>query len=200
MISIAYQLRPVAAPDGLKSHIRRIRDSVCFLGRLRSAYEAFKETAIELQKSFKTLTISCLPPPDARWLKKSELIQRVQELVKMEQVPQPQKRHLDKLQALPIDLLTTCHAEVQLLLKFKCSYPSNIDPFHTSGAVEGHVGYATSSLLTTRTRERILEDTTKHAVLMARYTHFGISHKAAIQVLILAFNSTYLLFSKIPKP
>jgi hypothetical protein len=129
MISIAYQLRPVAAPVGLTSHIGRIRRSVFFLGRLRSAYETFKETAIELQKSFKTITISCLPPPDARWLKKSQLIQRVQELVKMEQVPQPQKHHLDKLRGRPTNLLTTCHAEVQLLLKFEGSFSTNTDPF-----------------------------------------------------------------------
>lgn len=74
MISIAYQLRPMAAPDGLTSYIGRIRRSVCFLGRLRSVYKTFKETAIELQKSFKTITISCLSPLDARWVKKSELI------------------------------------------------------------------------------------------------------------------------------
>ncbi|KAK9847128.1 hypothetical protein MYU51_020453 [Penicillium brevicompactum] len=129
MTSIAYQLRPLAAPVGLTSHLLRIRRSVFFLGRLRSAYETFKETAIELQKSFKTLSISCLPPPDARLLKKSQLIQRVQELVKMEQVSQPQKHYLDKLRSYPTNLLTICHAEVQLLLKFEGSFSINTDPF-----------------------------------------------------------------------
>jgi hypothetical protein len=129
MISIAYQLRPVAVSDGLTSQLGKIRRSVCFLGRLRSAYETFKETAIELHKSFKTITISCLPPPNAGWLNKGQLNRRIQELVEMEQVPQPRKRQLDELLGRTTDLLTTCHAEIQLLLQFECSIPTDTNPF-----------------------------------------------------------------------
>ncbi|KAJ6071225.1 hypothetical protein N7499_009239 [Penicillium canescens] len=128
IVSIAYQLRHEPMPNGLTSQSERIRRSVRFLGRLRSVYETFKETAIEL-RSFETVTISCLPPPNARWQKKGRLSRRVQDLIKVERVPQPQKRQLDELWGPRSDLLTTCHAEVQLLLQFECSIPTNTNPF-----------------------------------------------------------------------
>ncbi|KAJ5981709.1 hypothetical protein N7522_013337 [Penicillium canescens] len=128
IVSIAYQLRHEPMPNGLTSQSERIRRSVRFLGRLRSVYETFKETAIEL-RSFETVTISCLPPPNARWQKKGRLSRRVQDLIKVERVPQPQKRQLDELWGPKTDLLTTCHAEFQLLLQFECSIPPNTNPF-----------------------------------------------------------------------
>lgn len=60
MVSVAYRLRYEPTPTTLTSHGRKLRSSVCFLGRLRAAYEAFKECAIVFRKSFKDLTVVCL--------------------------------------------------------------------------------------------------------------------------------------------
>jgi hypothetical protein len=129
MISIAYQLRYEPVPVTLPPQSRRVRNSVSFLGRLRSAYETFKETAIELRKTFKALTIYCLPPPTGRWLTRDQMNRRIQELVKAERSQQPKKRQLDNAWGTAAKILTPCHAEVQLLLHFECSISADAESF-----------------------------------------------------------------------
>ncbi|GFF37800.1 putative sterigmatocystin biosynthesis protein stcT [Aspergillus udagawae] len=49
MVSIAYELRYEPNPATLSPSSRKGRDSICFLGRLKSAYKTFKETAIQFE-------------------------------------------------------------------------------------------------------------------------------------------------------
>lgn len=128
MISISYQLRYEDIPVKMSPQSRRLRNSVLFLGRLRSAYEIFKRTALEFPE-FKSLTIHCLPPPTGEWLTRSEISRRVQELAKDERIQQLNKCQLDSAWGAAARILTPCHAEVQLLLHFECSVPSDAKPF-----------------------------------------------------------------------
>lgn len=91
MVSIAYRLRYEPTPDTLSIHSKRARRSACFLGRLRSAYETFKETAIELRRSFAKLTVVCLQAPDPRLLKRRSIERRIEELSRDNGIPMLKK-------------------------------------------------------------------------------------------------------------
>lgn len=128
-IFVAYKLRYEPATATLAPHSRRLRISISFLGRLRSAYEAFKEAAIVFQKSFAKLTVVCLQAPTARLLSKSLVEKRIRELASEHAIPQPKKDEFQKTLGKAIEILAPCHAEIQLLLHFECSLPLDTDPF-----------------------------------------------------------------------
>lgn len=128
MVSIAYLLRYEPMPATLTSRSQKVRKSVAFLGRLRAAYETFKEAAIEFRRSFQKLTIVCLPAPTGRRFARSTMEQLMQELAKKSRIPQPKKEKLDNAWGKETEILNPCHAEIQLLLHFECSTSSKVKP------------------------------------------------------------------------
>ncbi|RHZ43196.1 nucleic acid/nucleotide deaminase domain-containing protein [Aspergillus thermomutatus] len=123
MVSIAYELRYEPNPATLSPRSRKGRNSICFLGRLRSAYETFKETAIQLQKSFAKLSIVCLQALDSMRFTRREVEERIQILARKEGKPQLKKKEIRKALGEKPEIRTHCHAEIQLLLHLE-SYTS----------------------------------------------------------------------------
>lgn len=133
MVSMAYSLRHKPVPDAVSNHGKKARASICFLGRLRAAYEVFKETAIEFQHSFAKLDIICLPAPNSRapGPSKHQLRRQVEELARNIGLPKPTKpqEQLLKVWTGGSELLIRYHAEVQLLMHFECAMPGDADTF-----------------------------------------------------------------------
>jgi hypothetical protein len=129
MVSIAYQLRYEPAPDVLSIASGRVRSTICFLGRLRSAYEAFKETAIQFRRSFTKLTVICLQAPQAQLLAKSPCERRIEELARDNGISKPKRERLLKILGKGKSVLAPCHAEIQLLIHFECSISPNSSIF-----------------------------------------------------------------------
>ncbi|KAM0251911.1 hypothetical protein ACHAQJ_007974 [Trichoderma viride] len=121
MISISYKLRYEPTPDLLSTASKRVRSTVCLLGRLRSAYEAFKETAIQLQRSFTKLIVICLQSSPALLLTKSQCEKRIEELARANGLSKPKKERLLKVLGKETHVLAPFHAEIQLLVHFECS-------------------------------------------------------------------------------
>jgi hypothetical protein len=123
MVSVAYELRYEPNPATLSPRSRKARNAICFLGRLRSAYETFKETAIQLQKSFVKLSIVCLSAPDSIQFSRREVEERLQLLAGKKGMPQLTKDEIRKVLGKEPEIRTHCHAEIQLLLHLE-SYKS----------------------------------------------------------------------------
>lgn len=129
MISIACVLRHEPAPEPVSAHGKRARTSISFLGRLRSAYENFKETAIKFRNSFVKLNIVCRRAPEAMFLPRGQLERHVEDLARKTAFPKPDKQKLLRIWGKGTDLLVPCHAEVQLLMHFECALPLDVDTF-----------------------------------------------------------------------
>lgn len=129
MVSIAYELRYEPSSATLSPQSKKGKNLVCFLGRLRSAHETFKETAIQLQKSFVNLSIVCLPAPTSIRFTRGEVEERIHALVKKNRMPQPKKKNqIQNVLGRANEIRTPCHAEIQLLLHLE-SHISEDDPF-----------------------------------------------------------------------
>ncbi|KAK0709374.1 hypothetical protein B0T26DRAFT_721313 [Lasiosphaeria miniovina] len=129
MVFAAYSLRHEPASATPAPSGRRLMNSVHFLGRLRSAYEAFKEAAIVFRTSFAKLNIVCIEAPPARLLSKSLVSKRVEALAREHEIPQPTKDELQKSLGKASELSTPCHAEMQLLIHLECSLGPSAKPF-----------------------------------------------------------------------
>ncbi|KAL1876172.1 hypothetical protein VTK73DRAFT_9610 [Phialemonium thermophilum] len=130
MVSAAYGLRYEAAPAGLSDHGRRVRRDVFFLGRLRAAYEVFKETAIELRKSFARISFACCEAPPPGTLVRNQCERRIEALAAQLGIARPGRERLRKVLGKGgAQVLLPCHAEMQLLLHFETTVPADADPF-----------------------------------------------------------------------
>lgn len=129
MISIAYELRYEPNPATLSPRSREGRNSIYFLGRLRSAYEKFKETAVQLQKSFSKLRIVCLPAPNSIRFTRSQVVERIQALARETGMPQPTKKQIRNALGQATEIRTFCHAEIQLLLHLESHISPDDYPF-----------------------------------------------------------------------
>lgn len=125
MISIAYELRYESNPVGLSPRSRKGSLSIYFLGRLRSAYENFKEAAIQFQKSFAKLRIVCLPASNSTRFKRSEVEERIRVLARKNGMPQPTKKQIQTVFGQGTEIRTSCHAEIQLLLHLESHISSD---------------------------------------------------------------------------
>lgn len=123
MISVAYRLRYEPAPDSSSGAGKRASRIVCFLGRLRAAYETFKETAIQLQRWFSKLTVVCLQAPEAGPLPRNQYERRIEELAGKNGIPWPKKGRIANALGKGAAVLTPCHAEVQILMHFESCIP-----------------------------------------------------------------------------
>ncbi|KAM7211779.1 hypothetical protein V8F06_012846 [Rhypophila decipiens] len=129
MVSAAYRLRyepPVAI---LSSKSKRLRNSVLFLGRLRSAYEGFNEAAIVFKETFKALTVTCLGAPTAQIVSRAVIERQIDVLAKKHTMSKPGKDRINKLLGKSTEVLIPCHAEIQLLEHFEGFLPPNADRF-----------------------------------------------------------------------
>jgi hypothetical protein len=129
MVSIAYILRYAALPITSTARNIKVRKSIALMGRLRAAYETFKNAAIEFQRSFRKLRIVCLPAPTARRFSRSSMERWIQELAKRNKLLRPKKKQLNKAWGEKAEILNPCHAEIQLLLHFECSVSSKSKPY-----------------------------------------------------------------------
>ncbi|GFF58698.1 hypothetical protein CNMCM8927_003895 [Aspergillus lentulus] len=133
MVSIAYILRYAALPITSNPRSMKVRRTIAFLGRLRAAYETFKDAAIEFGKTFRKLKIVCLQAPAARHLTRSSMERWTQELAKINKLPQLKKKQLDDAWGKAAGISIPCHAEIQLLLHFECSLSPQSKPFRYLG-------------------------------------------------------------------
>lgn len=129
MVTIAYKLRYEPEPEELSVQSRKVRRCVCFLGRLRSAYEVFKETAIEFRRSFTKLKIICLQAPEAVRISKTLCEKGIEELARDNGVPIPKRKRIQAELGEGSQVFTHCHAEVQILIHFECLNLANTNPF-----------------------------------------------------------------------
>ncbi|GAQ05484.1 hypothetical protein ALT_2805 [Aspergillus lentulus] len=134
MVSIAYILRYAALPITSNPRSMKVRRTIAFLGRLRAAYETFKDAAIEFGKTFRKLKIVCLQAPAARHLTRSSMERWTQELAKINKLPQLKKKQLDDAWGKAAGISIPCHAEIQLLLHFECSLTNTKGFYQTRGS------------------------------------------------------------------
>ncbi|KAF4236359.1 hypothetical protein CNMCM6457_002341 [Aspergillus fumigatiaffinis] len=129
MASVAYELRYERNPAMLSPRSRKVRNAICFLGRLRSAYETFKETAIELQTSFAKLSIVCLTATDSMQFSRREVEERIQLLAIRKGMPQLTKEVIRKALGKEPEISTHCPTEIQLFLHLEGNTSPEEYPF-----------------------------------------------------------------------
>jgi hypothetical protein len=133
MVSIAYILRYAALPNKSTFRSMKVRRSIALLGRLRAAYETFKDAAIEFEKSFRKLKILCLQAPTAKWFTRRSMERWTQKSAKINKLPQLKKKQLDDAWGEAAEILIPCHAEIQLLLHFECLLSIQSKPYRYIG-------------------------------------------------------------------